>query len=194
LRARSTDNEPGENEPGEEPAEAEGRAHTTATTGSGLLLADRRETEYRIEVLTIRTGGEQETLPVFSSEEEAEITLRFGGVTGGWQARESGAGELVSVLSGPCAGVKKVALDPSPDIVVEGAVGLVSLLRESFIDQIMARRSGPLSLPAPRRPQIRPGHLPFLPWKLRAEDVRDTDKRPLDTELKEPDTNVNNFE
>jgi hypothetical protein len=156
------------------------------------LIAEKRNN--RIEVLTIRTGGEQETLPVFSSEEEAEITLRFGGVTGGWQARESGAGELVSVLSGPCAGVKKVALDPSPDIVVEGAVGLVSLLRESFIDQIMARRSGPLSLPAPRRPQIRPRHLPFLPWKLRAEDVRDTDKRPLDTERKEPDTNVNNFE
>src|SRR3712207_4538488 len=30
---------------GDEPAEADGRAHTAATTGSGLLLADRRETE-----------------------------------------------------------------------------------------------------------------------------------------------------
>lgn len=96
----------------------------------------------RIEALTIRTDDEQETLPVFSSEEEAEMILRFGGVTGGWWARESGAGELVSVLSGPCAGVKKVALDPSPEMVVVGTVGLVSLLRESFMNLIMARRGG----------------------------------------------------
>src|SRR3712207_4373856 len=70
------------------------------------LIAEKRNN--RIEVLTIRTGGRQETLPVFSSEEEVEIFLRFGGVTGGWRARGSSARELVSVLSGPCAGVKKV--------------------------------------------------------------------------------------
>jgi hypothetical protein len=108
------------------------------------LIAEKRNN--RLEVLTTRTGGEQEMLPVFSSEEEAEIFLRFGGVTGGWRARGSSAGELVSVLSGPCAGVKKVALDPSPEMIVEGTVGLVSLLRESFMGQIMARRSGPLRL------------------------------------------------
>ena len=106
------------------------------------LIAEKRNN--RIEALTIRTDDEQETLPVFSSEEEAEIILRFGGVTGGWRARESSAGELVSVLSGPCAGVKKVALDPSPEMVVEGTVSLVSLLRESFMKLIMARRSGRL--------------------------------------------------
>ena len=111
------------------------------------LIAEKRNN--RIEVLTIRTDDEQETLPVFSSEEEAEIILRFGGVTGGWRARESSAGELVSVLSGPCAGLKKVALDPSPEMVVEGTVGLVSLLRESFMNLIMARRSGPLRLGEP---------------------------------------------
>jgi hypothetical protein len=108
------------------------------------LIAEKRNN--RLEVLTIRTGGEQETLPVFSSEEEAELFLGFGGVTGGWRARESGAGELVSVLSGPCVGVEKVALDPSPDMVVEGTVGLVSLLWESFMNLIMARRSGHLRL------------------------------------------------
>ena len=111
------------------------------------LIAQKRNN--RLEVLTIRTDDEQETLPVFSSEEEAKIILQFGGVTGGWRARESSAGELVSVLSGPCAGVKKVALDPSPEMVVEGTVRLVSLLRESFIGQIMARRSGPLMLGEP---------------------------------------------
>ena len=63
------------------------------------------------------------------------------------RAKESGVGELVSVLSGPSASVKKVALDPSsPEMVVEGTVGLVSLLRESFMNLIVARRSGPLRL------------------------------------------------
>jgi hypothetical protein len=105
------------------------------------LIAEKRNN--RIEVLTIHTDAvQEETLPVFSSEEEAEIMLRFGGVTGGWRARESSVGELVSVLCGPCAGVKKVALDPSPEMVVEGTVGLVSLLRESFMNLIMARRGG----------------------------------------------------
>jgi hypothetical protein len=88
-------------------------------------------------------------LPVFSSEEEAELFLGFGGMSGGWRARESSAGGLVSVLSGPCVGVKKVALDPSPEMVVEGTVKLVSLLRESFMNLSMARRSEPLRLGEP---------------------------------------------
>lgn len=45
------------------------------------LIAEKRNN--RIEVLTICTDGEQETLPVFSCEEEAEIFLRFEGATGG---------------------------------------------------------------------------------------------------------------
>ena len=111
------------------------------------LIAEKRNN--RLEALTIRTGCGQETLPIFSSEEETELFLRFGGVAGGWRARQSSAGELVSVLSGPCAGVKKMALDPSPEMVVEGTVGLVSLLRESFMNLIMARRSGSLRLGEP---------------------------------------------
>ena len=108
------------------------------------LIAEKRNN--RIGVLTIRTVGEQETLPVFSSEEEAEIILRFGGLTGAWRATESRVGELLSVLSGPCAGVKKVALDPSPEMVVEETIELVSLSGESFMGLIMARRGGPLEL------------------------------------------------
>ena len=111
------------------------------------LIAEKRNSG--LEVLTIRTDDEQETLPVFSSGEEAEIILRFGGVTGGWRARGSGARELVSVLTGPCAGVKKVALDPSPEMVVEGTIRLVSLLRETFMKLIMTRRSEPLRLGEP---------------------------------------------
>ena len=141
LSVRSTENESRKYQPRRTAEHTPRRPPYPASCG---LIAEKRNN--RIEALTIRTDDEQETLPVFSSGEEAEIFLRFKGLTGGWRARESGLGELASVLSGPCAGVKKVALDPSPEMVVEGAVGLVSLLRESFIGQIMARRSGPLSL------------------------------------------------
>src|SRR3712207_2279269 len=85
---------------------AERASRQPSGPASYWLIAEKRDN--RIEALTIRADDEQETLPVFSSGEEAEIFLRFGGVTGGWRARESSARELVSVLSGPCAGVKKV--------------------------------------------------------------------------------------
>ena len=59
-------------------------------------------------------GGEQ-ALPVFSGEGEAEMFVWLGGAfEDGWRVRETSAGELVSILYGPCAGVGSVALDPSP--------------------------------------------------------------------------------
>ena len=159
MGARSTENEPEEEAERSrapwDPADGRDQPRRTAEhtprhppdTVSYWLIAEKRNN--RIEALTIRTDDEQETLPVFSSEEEAEIFLRFGGVTGRWRVRESSAEELVSVLYGPCAGVKKVALDPSPEMVNEGTVGLVSLLRESFLGQIMVRRGRPLRLGEP---------------------------------------------
>src|SRR5918994_7290779 len=48
------------------------------------LIAEKRNN--RLEALTIiRAYDEQETLPVFSSEEEAELFFGFRGVTGGWR-------------------------------------------------------------------------------------------------------------
>lgn len=91
-----------------------------------------------IEVHTIKRGREK-ALPVFSYEEEAEMFLRFGDVGEGWRVRQSRIGELVSVLYGPCASVKNVALDPLPEMVAERFVGLVSLDRERFIERIIAR-------------------------------------------------------
>jgi hypothetical protein len=91
----------------------------------------------RIEVLTLDC---KQTLPVFSHEEEAEMFLRLEGVGEGWQVNESRGGELVSMLYGPCTGVKEVALDPLPEMVADRTVGLVSLDRERFIRGIMARK------------------------------------------------------
>ncbi|CAN5142413.1 MAG: hypothetical protein M3Q62_07705 [Actinomycetota bacterium] len=91
-----------------------------------------------IEVLVLDRNS-QKTLPVFSFEEEAEMFLRFGNVGGDWRIRESGVGELISVLYGLCAVVSDVALDPLPEMVAERFVGLVSLDRERFIERIMNR-------------------------------------------------------
>lgn len=55
----------------------------------------------------------------------------------GWQVRETSSGELVSILYGPCAGVGRVALDPSPEIVGINAVSLISVTRERFLSWIL---------------------------------------------------------
>ncbi|MCA1728993.1 MAG: hypothetical protein LC751_06180 [Actinobacteria bacterium] len=88
----------------------------------------------RLEVLTTNLGGNWEALPVFSFEEEAEMFLRLGARGAGWRAREVTAGELISVLYGPCAHVEKVTLDPPPEILGDAMFGLlVSLSRKEFV-------------------------------------------------------------
>ena len=72
-------------------------------------------------------------LPVFCFREEAEMFLCLGGHGDGWRARETSAGELVSVLHGPCADVKCVALDPVPGMLEDGTVGLVEVERKRFL-------------------------------------------------------------
>jgi hypothetical protein len=91
----------------------------------------------RIEVLTL---DGKKTLAVFSSEDEAEMFLRLEGVADGWQVSESRAGELVSMLYGPCTSVREVALDPVPEMVADRTVGLVSLDRKRFIRSLLARK------------------------------------------------------
>jgi hypothetical protein len=59
-------------------------------------------------------SDDEETLPIFSFEEEAETFLWLGETGTGWRARETAAGELISLLHGPYAGVTRVALDPLP--------------------------------------------------------------------------------
>ena len=101
----------------------------------------------RVGVLTLDCGTE-EALPVFSHAEEAEMFLRFGQVDNEWRVTESGAEGLISVLYGPCARVKEVALDPLPEMVALGTVGFVTLVRDRFMDHLAnarrrSRSSGP---------------------------------------------------
>jgi hypothetical protein len=92
----------------------------------------------RLKFLTLSLTGGEEVLPVFSSEEEAEMFLSLGQVGfDRWQARQSTVGELISELYRSCADVKRVALDPSPKMLIERMVGLVSLSREHFADLLV---------------------------------------------------------
>ena len=76
-------------------------------------------------------------MPVFSGEDEAEMFVWLGDAfEDGWQVRETSAGELVSILYGLCAGVGRVALDPSPEMSPE-TFRLVSLSRERFVSWIV---------------------------------------------------------
>ena len=120
-------------------AKLKGEQASKQAPGSAYWLIARNENG-RLEVLATGLADAEKALPVFSHEEEAEMFLRFWEVgCGGWQARESTAGELISVLYGPCAGVGRVALDPLPEMLVERTVGFVSLSRERFVDLVLSR-------------------------------------------------------
>lgn len=96
-----------------------------------------REGDGWVEPLVCVDGGGERMLPVFSFEEEAELFLRLGNYDGGWRTRESRIGELVSVLYGPCAGVKSVALDPLPEMLEDGTLALVKVERERFLERTL---------------------------------------------------------
>lgn len=89
------------------------------------------------DLLTVNCGGGR-ALPVFSGEGEAEMFVWLGGAfQDGWRVRETSTGELVSILCGPCAGVRSVALDPSPDMAKAEMIGLVIIARERFLARII---------------------------------------------------------
>ena len=91
----------------------------------------------RMEVLTIDPDVEGGFLAVFSFEEEAEAFLCLLGDEEEkgkeWQSEQTKAGELVSILLGPCAEVKRVALDPLPLPLGRAMLPLVSVNRDTFL-------------------------------------------------------------
>ena len=116
----------------------DGLSSTAVRRGTYWLLATRRCGG--LEVLTTTLTDGRRVLPVFSFEEEAALYLRLG--TGGscW-VRPTGAGELVSLLYGPCRGVELVTLNPVSEVETEVMSTLVSLKRESFVNIILRRES-----------------------------------------------------
>ncbi len=98
-------------------------------------VISRRE-RGRIEAFTVRLAGGK-ALPIFSLQREARSFLRSSEANG-WEIREMGAGELVSLLSGPCGRVERVVLDP-PEAVDEALLGLLSVGREVFVESVLGR-------------------------------------------------------
>lgn len=103
-----------------------------------LYLISKHENG-QTEIFTIPGSG-RETLPISSHEEEAEMFLWLGAPGAYWRARETTAGELVSLLYGPCTDIEKVALDPLPLFGNKAMGGLVSLLREDFVRNLVDER------------------------------------------------------
>ena len=108
----------------------------TGTSGRAYWLIAKQETGASAP-LTVSLPDGGETLPVFSFEEEAQMFLWFVENGDEWLAFEVSGDELISMLFGPRAVAENVALDPSPEIVAEMAVGLVTLSRERFVDRIV---------------------------------------------------------
>ncbi len=90
----------------------------------------------RIDVLTTKLATGEAALPVFSFEDEARMFLELGAL-GVWRVRVTSAGELISVLSGPCAGIRRVVLDPLPGLDGEGLNDLLSMEREAFMESLL---------------------------------------------------------
>ena len=93
----------------------------------------------RLRVLTLAAG---QTLPVFGTRRAADDFLRHCGFGGGWQVRESTAGELISLLMGHLREVESVALDPRYDLLAVSGASPKSTSKRDFITALMG---GPLS-------------------------------------------------
>lgn len=104
---------------------------TPKTCGPTYWLIAKHENG-RMHALVTGTRSDDQVLPVFSFEEEARLFLWLENPGTGWRARETTAGEIISVLHGPCLGVNKVALDPLPEILGEEINSLVSLRANDF--------------------------------------------------------------
>ncbi|MGH3146273.1 MAG: hypothetical protein ACRDTR_10785 [Rubrobacter sp.] len=93
-----------------------------------------------MEVLTLGAAGDEETLPIFSFEEEALLFLQLSGLRGSWRASKSGIADLISVLADSCSNAGSVALDPLPEIGLRGSHYLVSLSRAEFVELLALGR------------------------------------------------------
>jgi hypothetical protein len=93
-----------------------------------------------LELLRISSKSGEQVLPVFSSAEAAQRFLLSGALGESWCVRGCSAGEMVSLLFGLCANVKRVLLNPLPGPLT-GKDGLMTpVYRESFIASLLGGR------------------------------------------------------
>src|SRR5829696_1415333 len=116
-----------------------------------VIAKDAKDGFSQLEVLTVDLDGTGEALPVFSFDEEAEMFLWLQTTVEGWEVRETTPGQLVSILYGPCAHVRRVMLDPLPEIGASMQISLLGMDRNDFVESVMGARS----LDTPYKPSRR---------------------------------------
>src|SRR5919107_5961533 len=116
-----------------------------------VIARDAKDGFGQPDLLTLDLDGTGETLPVFSFEEEAEMFLWLQTTEDGREVRETTAGQLVSILYGPCADLGRVMLDPLPEIGARLQISLVGMDRRDFVESVMGARS----LETPYKPSRR---------------------------------------
>lgn len=89
----------------------------------------------------ISTVGDDATFAIFGGEGEAKTFLSLEEYRYGKVLRTS-PGELISMLDVSCTDMKRVALDPSPEMVAGGLVGLVSMDKDIFLERFTKRHRG----------------------------------------------------
>jgi len=102
----------------------------------------------RTNVLVVEVPGGERLLPVFGGAASAEEFVRLSGLAGaaggGWFARRSGHGELLAMLIGPRRSVRRVAVDPSAELM--GAEGFelemerACVSRKEFVERLLSER------------------------------------------------------
>lgn len=115
--------------------------------GSATEPGARRQSR-ELEFFVLDIAGER-VIPVFGDEEQAgafaRITASGGSRSRNWEPRACSNGELVSLLAtskhaiGPCAGVRKIVLDPLPEALDPASIGLLSTSRECFVEHLLGR-------------------------------------------------------
>lgn len=120
-----------------------------------LIVRESARRDEELEVFSLESGSGK-LLPLCCSEQSAERFRRHLRSTGSaaegeWRIRATGAGELISLLSGsafdagPCAGIERVLLDPPPEAldraVSEGDIdeNLTGESRGCFLERLMGR-------------------------------------------------------
>jgi len=76
-------------------------------------------------------------MPVFSREREAASFVRDAGLGGDWRPRETGPGELASLLLGPYADVSRILLDPSAGGATGAPQDAPGVERRVFVDNLV---------------------------------------------------------
>ena len=105
------------------------RARRTSTVHSFWVVL---EGDTWTAPLTVLLPEGKEAIALFSAEEEARMFCHLSKQRPKGSVRQTTAGGVLALLYGPWAVARHVALDPLPEILGGGLLGLLTLGREHF--------------------------------------------------------------